>query len=61
MTYIAKGLFHNFIYFLHSFDLDPLLQDSDSIYLLLQRKCTPRLRKTWIDITYRNFRPFTRG
>ena len=29
-----------------------LLQDSDSIYLLLQRKYTPKLRKTKIDITY---------
>ena len=29
-----------------------LFQDSDSIYLLLQRKYTPKLRKTKIDITY---------
>ena len=35
-------------YFLHSNDLDLLLQDSDSIYLLLQRKCTPERRNTKI-------------
>ena len=35
-------------YFLHSNDLDLLLQDSDSIYLLLQRKCTPKRRNTKI-------------
>ena len=38
--------------FLLSNDLDLLLQDSDSIYLPLQRKYTPKLRKSKIDISY---------
>ena len=39
--------------FLRLFTISNLLfQDSDSIYLLLQRKYTPKLRKTNIDITY---------
>ena len=33
-------------------DLDLLLQDNDSIYLPLQRKYTPKLRKSKIDISY---------
>ena len=37
--------------FLHSIVLDVQLQDSDSIYMLLQRKCTPTLRKTKTDIS----------
>ena len=32
--------------------LDVQRKDSDSIYMLLQRKCTPTLRKTKTDITY---------
>ena len=42
-------------YFLHSIDHDLLLQDSDSIYLLLQRNYTPELCKTKIDISYLKF------
>ena len=38
--------------FLLSNDLDLLLQDSDSFYLPLQRKYTPKLRKSKIDISY---------
>ena len=44
-------------YFLHSIDHDLLLQDSDSIYLLLQRNYTPELYKTKIDISYLKFFP----
>ena len=35
-----------------------LLQESDSIYLPLQRKYTPKLRKSKIDVTYL---PFTKS
>ena len=38
--------------FLHSIVPKSQLQDSDSIYLLLQRKYTPEVRKSMIDITY---------
>ena len=48
---LTSRLVHN-VYFLHSINLDLLSQDSVSVYLLLQRKYTPKLRKTKIDITY---------
>ena len=61
MTYIAKGLsIILYTFYIHSISI---LCYKIVILFICYYNGNARLNyvKTWIDITYRNFRPFTRG